>query len=169
MPIHVFLGKKEQKKIYLLCVCARILMAGLEPALLIFLYWKFVNTFFPFVIVVHCTYTLAVKLLWLECFPYFPLFVFITYAHKTHALPTELCCFLRNLLLEADFLNGITRYYILTHEWSTFTANPGSQKTTKRIVVPVDITRNRNFWYKYKNPVFVFDSKNQHRRNSSIA
>ena len=48
MPIHLFLGKKEQKKIYLLCVCARILMAGLEPALFIFLYWKFVNTFFPF-------------------------------------------------------------------------------------------------------------------------
>ena len=43
-----FLEKKNKKKIYLLCVCARILMAGLEPALLIFLYWKFVNTFFPF-------------------------------------------------------------------------------------------------------------------------
>ena len=42
--------KRTKKNIFIVCmrVCARILMAGLEPALFIFLYWKFVNIFFPF-------------------------------------------------------------------------------------------------------------------------
>ena len=108
MPIHVFLGKKNKKK-YIYCVYAHAYSwRGSNPRCLFFYIENLLILFFLSTIVVHCTYTLAVKLLLLECFPYFPLFVLITYAHKTHALPTELCCFLRNLLLETDFLNGIT-------------------------------------------------------------
>ena len=70
-----FLEKKNKKK-YIYCVYAHAYSwRGSNPRCWFFYIENLLILFFLSTIVVHCTYTLAVKLLLLECFPYFPLFL----------------------------------------------------------------------------------------------